>query len=348
MNKPTIFFSHSSQDKKQLIQLKELFVNKTADCIQVFLSSDGESIPLGRNWVHQIEEALATTSIMFVFVTPASLKSSWLYFESGYAYSRNKKVVPIGFLGVDLASVPAPLNLLQGFNITSESGLNNIIAVANREFQHNHGENFNAEEYRQICSSGVLRQDTRLGRYAASLDHITFWVPRPRLLEPDPLTALKNVAAALGHQKREYEISDNTLQTQGVTFLFDLKPIADLLIISVDPGIADIALPLVENVLRGMLKDGLLSVDLEIRFNKGVVSPYEHHKLTGRLYGTEVKLAPDGWLRYHDLEFTFDLAGKRTILQTRLFTNQIDLQQYEQLLDLLFEREILAFSAIGS
>jgi hypothetical protein len=97
---------------------------------------------------------------MFVFVTPASLKSSWLYFESGYAYSKAIRVIPVGFLGVDLTSIPAPLDLLQGFNITSESGLNNIIAVANSVSQHNHGDTFTAEEYRGICSTGLLRQDT--------------------------------------------------------------------------------------------------------------------------------------------------------------------------------------------
>src|SRR6266566_2732427 len=88
MSKPTIFFSHSSRDQAQLVRLKELFIEKTGGSIDVFLTCDGQSIPLGRNWVHQIEEALEYAPLMVVFVSPNSLRSSWLFFESGFAYSK--------------------------------------------------------------------------------------------------------------------------------------------------------------------------------------------------------------------------------------------------------------------
>jgi hypothetical protein len=98
------------------------------------MSSDGASIPFGKNWVKEIELALTTCKLMFVWLTPNSAKSNWIYFESGYAYSRDIKVVPIGFDGIKLEELPAPLNLLQGFNINSSHSLNNIIAVINKEF----------------------------------------------------------------------------------------------------------------------------------------------------------------------------------------------------------------------
>ena len=44
--KPVVFFSHSSRDKRELALLKELFVQKTGGTVEVFLSSDGQSIPL--------------------------------------------------------------------------------------------------------------------------------------------------------------------------------------------------------------------------------------------------------------------------------------------------------------
>ena len=144
-SKPTVFFSHSSRDQSELGRLKDLFVQKTGGSIDVFLSSDGQSIPLGRNWVHRIQEALEHANLMVVFVTPTSLRSSWLFFESGFAYSKKIRVVPVGFLGVDLANLPPPLSLLQGFNITSEAGLNNLIAVTNETFGHTHVENFQVD-----------------------------------------------------------------------------------------------------------------------------------------------------------------------------------------------------------
>src|SRR5258706_16087192 len=101
--KAIIFFSHSSLDKDVLGKLKNLFSEKTGGSIDVFLSSDGQSIPLGRNWVHRVEDALDSSKLMIIFVTPNSLRSNWIYFESGFAYAKKIRVVPVGFLGVDVS-----------------------------------------------------------------------------------------------------------------------------------------------------------------------------------------------------------------------------------------------------
>lgn len=130
MNKPTLFFSHSSKDKKNMNILKDLIQDKTSGTLNIFLSSDGESIPFGSNWVHSIEKGLNDAQLMFVFITPNSIKSDWIFFESGFGYAKNVKVIPIG-LNVDISTLNPPLNLLQGFNLSSSEGLNNIIKVIN-------------------------------------------------------------------------------------------------------------------------------------------------------------------------------------------------------------------------
>lgn len=109
MEKPVVFFSHSSKDEKGLRELKKLVEARTGGSIRIFLSGDGQSIPFGSNWVHKIEDALHDSSLMFVFVTPNSLRSNWIYFEAGHAYSQGMKVVPVGF-GIDLNGI-APLYL---------------------------------------------------------------------------------------------------------------------------------------------------------------------------------------------------------------------------------------------
>jgi TIR domain len=154
--KPTIFFSRSSRDQAGLGLLKELFVEKTGGSIEVFLSSDGQSIPLGKNWVHQIERALERAAVMMVFVSPNSLRSSWLFFESGFAYSKGIRAVPVGFLSTDLGDLAPPLSLLQGFNIRSAEGFNNLIAIANEAFGHSHAESF---------TSARLSESVRLSRF---------------------------------------------------------------------------------------------------------------------------------------------------------------------------------------
>jgi hypothetical protein len=153
MEKPIIFFSHSSRDKKYLIALKNKILHLTSNTIEIFQSSDGESIPFGNNWVHKIEYNLNTARLMFVFVSPNSLKSNWLYFESGYSYSKGIKVIPIGINGIDIGKLAPPINLLQGFNITSFEGLNNLITVINREFSCTFTEKFDNDDYEEILSN---------------------------------------------------------------------------------------------------------------------------------------------------------------------------------------------------
>ena len=70
MKKETIFFSHSSRDKKAMNYLKTIIDEKTSGILNIFLSSDGESIPFGTNWIHSIEQGLNEAIIMYVFITP--------------------------------------------------------------------------------------------------------------------------------------------------------------------------------------------------------------------------------------------------------------------------------------
>jgi hypothetical protein len=132
--KPVIFFSHSSRDRDVILPIRDRLLEGTGNAIDVFLSSDGASIPFGRNWLKEIEDALEGCKLMFVWMTPNSEASSWIPFESGHAYARGIRVVPIGFLGTTLGSLPAPINMLQGFDVSSGAGLNNLIGIINDQF----------------------------------------------------------------------------------------------------------------------------------------------------------------------------------------------------------------------
>lgn len=129
MGKPTIFFSHSSKDKEIVQSVKNKLDKATGGVMDIFMSSDGQSIPFGTNWIHKVEEGLKSATIMFVFVTENSVSSGWIYFEAGYAYSKGIQVIPVG-IGVDIGALKAPLNLLQGFNILFEDSLNNFTLLS--------------------------------------------------------------------------------------------------------------------------------------------------------------------------------------------------------------------------
>lgn len=154
MNKPVVFFSHSGRDKDMLLPIKDKISVATCNTLNIFMSSDGQSIPFGKNWLSQVENGLQTAKLMFVFITPASLESGWIYFETGYAYAKGIKVVPVG-INVSIGNLKPPINMLQGFDITSGESLNNLITIINREFSCNFQPCFDADDYLRINSNEI-------------------------------------------------------------------------------------------------------------------------------------------------------------------------------------------------
>jgi TIR domain len=133
MNKPTMFLSHSSRDADILAQLKELLEKKTGWTLDIFLSSYGGSILLGRNWVHRVEEALMNAKIMQVFLSPNSINSHWLYFEFGFAYI-GECVASISPGGVSHREVPpAGQSLVSPSVLAGEDGCLVLEAYARGE-----------------------------------------------------------------------------------------------------------------------------------------------------------------------------------------------------------------------
>lgn len=167
MEKGSVFFSHSSKDMNMILPIKEKVCHATGNCIEIFMSSDGESIPFGRNWVHKIEDGLNSAAIMFVFVTPNSVNTAWIYFEAGYAYSKGIKVIPVG-IGVSIGQLKAPLSLLQGFDVLSKDSLNNFISILNQEFKLSFNDAFEDTDYQKVVQSlskSSMLDETMLERW---------------------------------------------------------------------------------------------------------------------------------------------------------------------------------------
>ena len=170
MDKPTIFFSHSSKDKDLIYSIKNKLDVATGGVMDIFMSSDGQSIPFGTNWIHKIEEGLQAARIMFVFITENSISSGWIYFETGYAYSKGIQVIPVG-IGVDIGALKAPLNLLQGFNVSSEDSLNNFITIINRAFDYHFPNVFVHDDYLEVISK-VSTEPFNISRFEELIDKI--------------------------------------------------------------------------------------------------------------------------------------------------------------------------------
>jgi hypothetical protein len=313
MDKPIIFFSHSSKDAEALAKLKDLFVAKTGGAIEVFLSSDGQSIPLGRNWVHRVEIALDSALVMVVFVSPNSLGSKWMYFESGYAYSKGVRVVPVGFNGVDLDNVPPPLGLLQGFNIRSKDSLDNLIHLANEVFNHSHADGFSEEEYRDLQALSSNSRGGPLGILTEDIDQIYFSVevpvPRDTRLSDfansisGPLSSA-NIPIQLHAPDivNGFDLRFAGVSVEIISYGRDQQMYHEIRFI-VDPTMLDINAPHLSAMLAraGMGADSRLKI--ELRFSDGVEALSEAYKTSARLHDSDVFLHRDDGMVFRDVRF---------------------------------------------
>ena len=339
-DKKIIFFSHSSYDKKALHRLKDLLTKKIANTAEIFLSSDGQSIPLGRNWVSRLEEAMKQSRIMLVFLSPMSLQSHWIYFEAGYAYRRNIRVVPVGILGVDLERVGPPLGLLQGFNIKSEDGLNNIIALINEAFDYSHEESFTQEEYNEIFAEDQILGKGALREYASMVDEIKIG------LHCDTRIAFDRIPDLFDHAGIQYQWwkEHRWIHASGLSLYH--YPSEDGIEAQLDPNLTALTLGILDCIVKNLYEEQPDSYSLKVIFIPWVNCETKKHKQTARLYGTDVALGEKDDFVFGETAFTIHGSSgtsrdSRVYLEIEYHGKMLSDVPLGDLLNILFEHHVL-------
>jgi hypothetical protein len=320
MNKPTVFLSHSSKDSELLARLKEKLDKKTSGTIDFFLSSDGESIPFGRNWVATLQDALERTKICFVFLTPNSALSSWIYFESGYIYSKKIRVIPVAFPGVDLAKIPPPLGLLQGFNIHFHESLNNILRVLNDEFKTAFSDSFAAPDFDELFAKASLANRSYFGQWTDYIDLISITSKISRSVS----SAMEDLLKERG---LEYTIISNedpkpgtkkSITTYGLAFT-ETKPNVPpasvnqpqpppppenerRLTIQLSPDIPESTLGIVDELAAQSKELSVFGLSIRFLADMTLLSP--QLKVTSRLHKSGVTIVKTGGYLYQGITFT--------------------------------------------
>ncbi len=357
MTKPIVFFSHSSEDSPILRPLRERVLAKTGGTVEVFLSCDGQSIPLGRNWVSRIEDALRESALMFVFLSPNSVRSQWVLFETGYAYAKGIRVIPLGILGVDLSHIAPPLGLLQGFNVMSADGLDNIIVVLNEQFHHSHRDRFTADEFLQCFASPEIGSHSVLGPHTVRVNKIAIYLDKRRgqLLALDELTT--QVEAILSTSElqsqrhgRAYILPGLTIDPQG-----DREDGAKLTV-TIDPSLLGLTLPIVDHLIATVRTGGVRGLEFSIDFEPWIGCLSELYKIAAKTHGSELKLGTEDCFNWRSIEFSIIDAHYRcrdgsvtgnARLSIVAKADSLTALELAAFLDVLFERGILFDEALG-
>lgn len=339
MNKPTIFFSHSSKDKKILTSIKNHLLKITSNTIKIFQSSDGESIPFGNNWVHKIEENLKVSKLMFVFVTPNSIKSNWLYFESGFSYSKGVKVIPIGLNGIDVGQIGPPINLLQGFNINSHEGLNNIVSIINKEFETNYGNDFQKQDYSNIIqlaegTSGYLNRN-----YFINYIFTNFGKMKNETIIDSPYETIKS---NIEQKKIHHSIVNNEIYLNGMSIL---KEDFQRFHIRIDEINLKENIEIINSIAQEIYDPPLEIFWLSIKFYENIELLTTNFKLSSRLNLIGIKMTEENGDLYYFKSLRFGLFPHAEYREEQLrivyVIEKINYEDIFELIEILFENNIL-------
>ena len=125
-SKPKIFISHINEEKDLARKFKSYLLKKFQSRIEVFVSSDMESIGLGNEWFSTIKANLADCDLMIVLCSINSVNRPWISFEAGSGAIRNIPVIPICHSGFSLDKLPFPLKVLQGGLISKKEDITKL------------------------------------------------------------------------------------------------------------------------------------------------------------------------------------------------------------------------------
>lgn len=99
-----IFISHIHEEGEMAKIIKDAIEDEFSGFVDVFVSSDGVTIPSGSNLLKSIENGLKTCVAAIYLISPNSVKRSWINFELGAVWIRN--IISIETNNKEIPTIP--------------------------------------------------------------------------------------------------------------------------------------------------------------------------------------------------------------------------------------------------
>ena len=126
MEKLKIFLSHLTVESKLADTLKRHLSRDFIGLVEVFVSSDRTSIPVGSKWLSEVTTALSKASIHIVLCSSESVNRPWINFEAGAAQIKGIPIIPVCHSGLGPAQLPVPLSESEGIDASSAEGIRKL------------------------------------------------------------------------------------------------------------------------------------------------------------------------------------------------------------------------------
>lgn len=329
MNTPNakniVFLSHSSKDKKQLVEFKKALETKTNGTIEFFLSSDGQSIPLGRNWVASVGHSLDEAKLAFLLLTANSINSTWVAFEAGFMHAKGIRVIPVGLPGIELGQIPPPIGLLQGFNMHSHESMNNFFEILNQEFKHQHKPTFTQDDFRVLFGTDSELGSGFFGEYSALVRGISFegraTMQPPLIPTLEAELAKHEITLTKTEHRDDRESKYHSLEAAGPGIKVALDLLQNRYTISIHSEMCLLLLPIVCSVIS---KTCSVPFNADLNFITGVDGCGSDVHVSARAYGTEFVVLPYGQLSFRQIKLNG--ANNPSILESSEPLKQDDIR----------------------
>lgn len=128
-----IFLSHIHEETILAQTIQKAIEEEFSGFVEVFVSSDGKTIPAGANFLKRIEDGLINCVGAIYLISPISVKRNWINFELGAVWIRNSisvksgepeiPTIPVCHSGITPETLPMPLINLSAIHADSSSQL---------------------------------------------------------------------------------------------------------------------------------------------------------------------------------------------------------------------------------
>lgn len=134
-SKRLVFISHYSAEKSIAVSLKKVIEEGFLDAIEVFVSSDGVSIPKGSDFPGVIRKAIDKSVFAITLISHESMHRPWVNIEFGAFWSSDKLITPLLHGPIDYRKLDPPYNTMNGARADDEDGLNEILSSIARTIE---------------------------------------------------------------------------------------------------------------------------------------------------------------------------------------------------------------------
>jgi TIR domain len=124
--KKRIFISHISSEAELSQSLKKHLEKHFLGLLEIFVSSDRETIQAGSKWLEEVDKALRSADLQIVLCSKESVGRPWVNFEAGAVWLRGIPVIPLCHSGEKPNDLPVPLGMLEGIECSQPEGLQKL------------------------------------------------------------------------------------------------------------------------------------------------------------------------------------------------------------------------------